>query len=218
MTKTLLHLCTHDAWANAQRQGAYSPDSLKTEGFIHLSTTAQVVGTANLLFHGRTGLIVLLIDSQKLTAPIKYEDAGNGVCFPHLYGPLNLDAVYGVNDFEPSPDGNFEYAPSNGGMSDALTGEEPWRVLRVGDRVRMARIPSEFSIPGARVADETGAIFRQLVAINAILTIAEIDEFGHPWTESFDFDADGALVPDNIGHTIALADDSWDQVGTAASP
>ena len=61
-----------------------------------------------MLFHGRSDLVLLVIDSDRVTAPIRYEDAGSGQRFPHIYGPLGLDAVVAVQDFGPGADGLFE--------------------------------------------------------------------------------------------------------------
>ncbi len=103
----ILHICSHSAWDIAQVQGDYRAESLDTEGFVHCSTREQVVGTANLLFHGQQGLVLLVIDADKIVAPIKVEDAGNGQFFPHVYGPINLDAVVDVREFAPEVDGTF---------------------------------------------------------------------------------------------------------------
>lgn len=104
---TILHICPRAAWDQAQSLGDYRADSLITEGFVHCSTPAQVVGTANLLFRGQVGLVLLVIDGDRLTAPIRYEDAGNGQFFPHVFGPINPDAVVGVREFAPDADGAF---------------------------------------------------------------------------------------------------------------
>ena len=60
------------------------------------------------MFKGKSGLILLVIDDSKVTPEIKYEDAGNGKLYPHIYGPLNIDAVVKVVDFPPKSDGSFE--------------------------------------------------------------------------------------------------------------
>ena len=103
----ILHICSHPAWDDAQIEGDYRAASLETERFVHCSMPDQVVGTANLLFRGQQNLVLLVIDADKVTAPIRFEDAGNGQLFPHAYGPINLDAIVGVNAFIPNADGIF---------------------------------------------------------------------------------------------------------------
>jgi len=105
----LLHITTCAAWNHAADQGAYRPASLDTEGFIHLSTVAQAVETANRFFRGQVDLILLVIDRAGLTAPLRWEPAPdrNGELFPHLYGPLNVAAAVRVVDFAPNADGTF---------------------------------------------------------------------------------------------------------------
>ena len=104
---TLLHIVARDEWeTNADTD--YAPSSLASEGFIHLSTTEQVVATANRFYRGQEGLVLLEIASERLTRPLRFDDVpGHGI-FPHLYGPLNRDAVVRVLSFEPEPDGSFK--------------------------------------------------------------------------------------------------------------
>jgi uncharacterized protein (DUF952 family) len=104
----LLHITTRAEWDAAQAAGEYRASSLDTEGFIHLSAPEQVLLPANTLFRGQTGLVLLVLDADRLTAPVRWEDLYNhGMEFPHLYGPLNLDAVTDVLPFEPGSDGTF---------------------------------------------------------------------------------------------------------------
>lgn len=104
--KIILHITQREAWEQAQRAGVYRADSLETEGFIHASTPEQVLGPANAFYRGQTGLVLLVIDEARVQPPIRYE-AAHGQTFPHLYGPLNLDAVTDVLPFEPQADGTF---------------------------------------------------------------------------------------------------------------
>ncbi len=106
---TLLHISSPDEWAAAQTAGSYRADSLDTEGFIHLSTTEQILIPANERYHGRRGLMLLVIDGTKLTSPLVFEDSyGSGIEFPHVYGPIDLEAVTGTVDFPANPDGSFD--------------------------------------------------------------------------------------------------------------
>lgn len=104
----IYHIVPEKIWKEAVEKGTYLGDTLETEGFIHASEIDQVVEVANSLFTGQKGLVLLVIDRDKLTSPIKYEDPGNGELFPHIYGPLNLDAVVDVVSFEPTADGTFQ--------------------------------------------------------------------------------------------------------------
>lgn len=105
---TILHITTPSAWAEGQQKGQYTADSLPTEGFIHCSTPAQVVYVANDRFRGRNDLILLVITSHLVRPPIVYEDCyETGQLFPHIYGPLNLDAVTQVLPFPSDTDGRF---------------------------------------------------------------------------------------------------------------
>ena len=105
----ILHITSHSDWEAARAAGEYRLDSLETEGFIHCSTPEQVLGPANELYHGRAGLVLLVIDPSVLSAPLVYEDLFDaGQAFPHIYGALNLDAVTHVLPFPPRPDGTFD--------------------------------------------------------------------------------------------------------------
>lgn len=116
----ILHLASNDVWLAAVRQGAYHADSTPTEGFIHCSTASQIVDVANAFYHGQHGLVVLVIDPEKLDADLKWEPpaesepthAREGDLFPHIYGPLNPDAVVETIPFEPDGDGTFSLPPS----------------------------------------------------------------------------------------------------------
>ena len=90
------HITTAAAWDAARAAGSYRGDTLEPEGFIHCSEPHQVAGVAEAFYKGREGLVLLDIDPGKVTPEIKYEGG-----FPHVYGPLNLDAVTGVRPLPP---------------------------------------------------------------------------------------------------------------------
>ena len=108
MKKTIFHICSKHAWAKAQEEGEYSGDTLITEGFIHCSTPEQVIEVANNLFKGNSDLMLLVIDENGIAPEVKYEDGGNRKLYPHIYGPLNLNAVVKTVDFPVNSDGYFE--------------------------------------------------------------------------------------------------------------
>ena len=93
---------------------SYAPVSLENEGFIHCSTLAQVIDTANRFYRGQCDLVVLHIDESRLKAELKYEPPtmnhgeSAGELFPHLYGELNVDAVVRIVELRCEADGSFQ--------------------------------------------------------------------------------------------------------------
>jgi uncharacterized protein (DUF952 family) len=108
----IYHITLGPDWHQAQKQGEYRADSLAAQGFIHCSTAKQVIPVANTFYQGQAGLLLLCIDTDKIKAEVRYEPPdGPQVAdslFPHIYGPLNPDAVIKVVSFEPGPDGYFQ--------------------------------------------------------------------------------------------------------------
>ena len=106
----ILHLATVDAWRDAVRKGAYTSDSLTTEGFIHCSEPQQAIWVANDRFRGRHDLMMLQIRVNLLPVPLRYENLeGGDELFPHVYGPLPLDAIVRCDPFPSRPDGSFDH-------------------------------------------------------------------------------------------------------------
>jgi len=113
---TIYHITTATAWktacplggAGAVSANEYRDDSLKSEGFIHCSTAAQLLKPANEFYHGQHGLILLCINEKLLTHPVIYEDLyDSGIEFPHIYGAINLNAIIKTVNFPPNADGSF---------------------------------------------------------------------------------------------------------------
>ncbi|MBE9059906.1 DUF952 domain-containing protein [cf. Phormidesmis sp. LEGE 11477] len=92
----LFHIVESTNWATAKEKGTYAPGSLETEGFIHLSEKQQVLGTVERFYQGRFDLVILEIDPNLLKASLQYDQVIDHGVFPHLYGPLNLEAVVRV--------------------------------------------------------------------------------------------------------------------------
>jgi len=109
----ILHITTKDQWAEAQSHPVHRGDTLGTEGFIHCSTPQQVVAAANTYFPGKDGLVLLVIDPERVQAEIRFEATGGTEAHPHIYGPLNLAAVVQVLPFPPGPDGKFSLPTLN---------------------------------------------------------------------------------------------------------
>jgi uncharacterized protein (DUF952 family) len=101
----IYHVITAADWQKAVQtagpggQGFYEAPSLALEGFIHTSTAEQVPGVLERYYQGQSDLLLLHIEETKLTAPLKYELAPSvNEMFPHIYGPLNIDAVITIKN------------------------------------------------------------------------------------------------------------------------
>ena len=105
----IYHITKREIWEAARTESEYRGDTLATEGFIHCSKADQVERVANELFRARSGLVLLCIRADKVRSEIRYEGPEGGPKFPHIYGPLNVDAVEKVLDFPPGPDGRFRF-------------------------------------------------------------------------------------------------------------
>jgi uncharacterized protein (DUF952 family) len=83
-----------EAFAAARRQGVFAGAAIDiTDGYIHLSTAAQVSETLRLHFRGRHDLVVAAVRTAALGAALRWEPSRGGDLFPHLYGPLDMAAV-----------------------------------------------------------------------------------------------------------------------------
>jgi uncharacterized protein (DUF952 family) len=90
----IYHITTRQDWDESMKKGFYESPALKEEGFIHCSEEPQVKGVIERYFAGKTDLVKLVIDTEKLTSRFVYEwSSSTQDTFPHVYGPINLDAV-----------------------------------------------------------------------------------------------------------------------------
>ncbi len=112
----IYHIAAAADWAQACQDGTYTISTrgrtLAEEGFIHTSTTGQVALVANAFYRGEPDLLLLVIDPGRVQEEIRYEHVpGQAQPYPHIYGPLNIDAVVQTRPFAPGPDGQFSFAP-----------------------------------------------------------------------------------------------------------
>lgn len=93
----IYHVTTAAEWQEAKQKGFYDHPSLNEEGFIHCSQEHQVSGVLERYFAGKTDLVKLVIDTEKLTSKYIFDwSPSTHDTFPHVYGRINLDAVIEV--------------------------------------------------------------------------------------------------------------------------
>lgn len=116
----IYHLAYKNDWNQAQRSGEYRQSTkgrtLEEQGFIHAcAKPAQVDQVANAFYRGDSGLLVLIIDEAKVRSQIRRDPVpGFDTPLPHIYGPLNPDAVIDAVPLETDADGAFKFQPANG--------------------------------------------------------------------------------------------------------
>jgi len=113
----IYHITARQDWQEAQQRGEQRAESLESEGFIHCSTHTQVLPVAEKYYKGQQGNVLLMIDPSLLTSELRWEPPSGGAPplgvpegepFPHIYGPINLEAIVKVFDLETNPDGSYK--------------------------------------------------------------------------------------------------------------
>jgi uncharacterized protein (DUF952 family) len=94
----LFHITERPVWEAAVTAGEYRSSTrgqtLDEVGFIHCSFAGQLRGVADLVYGDADDLVVLVIDRERLAAPVRDEEAEpGGERYPHIYGPVPIDAV-----------------------------------------------------------------------------------------------------------------------------
>lgn len=76
----------------AAKMGELLRPSLESEGFLHASPADQLTRVANKFYRSATNPRILVIALDRITSEVRWEPATGGL-YPHIYGPLNMDAV-----------------------------------------------------------------------------------------------------------------------------
>ena len=113
----IYHLALREEWEEAVTSGSdYRRStlgaSLDEVGFIHCSFAGQVQRIADLVYRGRTDVLLLVIDPTLVGVEVRVENLEGGEDgFPHLYGPLPVDAVVRVEPVGVGRDGKLDVGP-----------------------------------------------------------------------------------------------------------
>jgi hypothetical protein len=118
MPTTILHLISAEDYQNLGAGQDYLPKTYVADGFIHCTKEPEVMlQIANRFYKSLPGtLFVLLIDADLVKSPIKWEAPAHPDgspaqpgerLFPHIYGPLNREAIVAVRTASRDSDGTF---------------------------------------------------------------------------------------------------------------
>jgi len=104
----IYHLTPADYFNSLPADQPYLPREFERDGFIHCTKGEErLLLVADTIYRRVPGdFLALVIDEAKVTAPLKYENVG-GILFPHLYGPLNRDAIVRSVTLGRREDGTF---------------------------------------------------------------------------------------------------------------
>lgn len=91
VAQPIYHIATLADWRQAEVEGRYQGSGLcRRDGFIHMSTAAQVAATLARFFEGRDDLVLLTADSAALGALLHWDEVPGTDTFPHYYGVLDI--------------------------------------------------------------------------------------------------------------------------------
>ncbi|MBI3743597.1 MAG: DUF952 domain-containing protein [Chloroflexi bacterium] len=111
MTETprvLYLLLPADEAADVRSRASFTTPSLEAQGFIHASgSLAQAIRVANRKFAATPRLTALAVDRRRIASPVRDEWANDAKPFPHIYGPLNTDAITEVLHLKRDASGKF---------------------------------------------------------------------------------------------------------------
>lgn len=110
----IFHVTTEEYFQDHKVNNRYQPESLDSKGFIHCSKGTQIEATANRIFPDRDEILLLIIDISTLSSDVKYDmDEQTGEKYPHIYGPLNIDAIMDKLTIYAEDNGDFNIAFSS---------------------------------------------------------------------------------------------------------
>ncbi|MBO9712024.1 DUF952 domain-containing protein [Sphingomonas sp.] len=100
-------ILTSDQMDTLEREGSFAGAPIDlADGYVHMSTAAQVTETADKHFAGQDKLWIAAVDLEALGDKVKWEPSRGGQLFPHLYAPLDLETVIAWQPLERTEDGS----------------------------------------------------------------------------------------------------------------
>ncbi|WP_294243502.1 DUF952 domain-containing protein [uncultured Sphingomonas sp.] len=103
---TAYKVLTADQMAVLEQEGVFTGAPVDVaDGYIHLSTAAQLTETVDKHFAGQTDLYIAAVDLDAMGDAVKWEESRGGQLFPHLYADLPLAAVIAYGPMKRDDDG-----------------------------------------------------------------------------------------------------------------
>ena len=100
---------TAEQMAALEQEGVFTGAPVDiADGYIHLSTAAQLTETVDKHFANQTDLHIAAVDLEAMGEAVKWEESRGGQLFPHLYAPLPLTAVVAYSPMKRDEDGTVK--------------------------------------------------------------------------------------------------------------
>ena len=89
----IYHIVLPEIWEKFKDEQFYEAESLQTEGFIHCSFAEQIETVLNRYYKNTERVLLLEIETEKLTSELINEPSTGGEIYPHIYGKINKEAI-----------------------------------------------------------------------------------------------------------------------------
>ena len=98
MKMPIYHIVLPEVWEKFKDENFYEADSLKTEGFIHCSFAEQLETVLHRYYKNVERVLVMEIETEKLTSKLVEEPSTGGEIYPHIYGKINAEAIIKIEE------------------------------------------------------------------------------------------------------------------------
>lgn len=94
----IYHIVLPEVWESFKEKEDYEAESLHTEGFIHCSFAEQLDGVLQRYYSNAEKVLILSLDTEKVTSKLINEPSTNNEIYPHIYGKINKSAIVGIEE------------------------------------------------------------------------------------------------------------------------
>ena len=100
----IYHIVLPEVWEKFKNEKFYEADSLKAEGFIHCSFAEQLETVLGRYYKGTEKVLIMEIETERLTSKLVNEPSTGGEIYPHIYGKINAEAIVRIEERNLKPE------------------------------------------------------------------------------------------------------------------
>jgi len=93
----IYHIVLPAIWKRFKDKDFYEAESLYGEGFIHCSFADQLDTVLERYYSNEKGVLILTVETEKLSSRLIEEPSTNSEIYPHIYGKINRDAIIAID-------------------------------------------------------------------------------------------------------------------------